>query len=64
MKEIFRACKKCKRLTVEKICPVHGEEKTTTDWMGFIYIVEPKVSSISDRAGTDMQGMYAIKVRQ
>ncbi len=64
MKEVFRACKKCKRITVEKVCPVHGEEKTTTDWMGFIYIVEPKVSSIADRAGTDMPGMYAIKVRQ
>lgn len=64
MKEIYRACKKCKRITTEKICPVHGDEKTTTEWLGFIYIVETKESSISDRAGTDMPGMYAIKVRQ
>lgn len=64
MKEVFRACKKCKRITTEKNCPIHGDEKTTTEWTGFLYIVEPKESSIANSAGTEIPGMYAIKVRQ
>ena len=64
MKEIFRACKKCKLLTVEKVCPIHGDEKTTTDWFGFVIITEPKLSVISEKDGITTPGMYAIKVRQ
>lgn len=64
MKLVYRACKKCKRITSEKVCPVHGDEKTTTDWTGFLLIAEPKESAIAHRADIDMEGMYAIKVRQ
>lgn len=64
MKTVYRACKKCKRITSEKVCPVHGEEKTSMEWTGFIIIEEPNQSSIAERAGIDMEGIYAIKVRQ
>lgn len=63
MKEVLRACKKCKRITVEKTCSIHGEEKTTEDWSGFLIISEPTESIISQKAEIDMAGMYAIKVR-
>ncbi len=64
MKQTYRACKKCKLITTEKNCPIHGEEKTSTEWFGFIIISEPKLSSIADRAGVLEPGSYAIKVRQ
>ncbi len=63
MKEVLRACKKCKMLTYEKNCPIHGDEKTTEEWSGFVLISEPSESIISQKAGTKMAGMYAIKVR-
>ena len=64
MKEIFRACKKCKLLTVDKNCPIHGEEKTSTEWFGFTIITEPELSIIAEKAGITSHGDYAIKVRQ
>ncbi len=64
MKQIYRACKKCKLITTEKNCPIHGDEKTTTEWFGFIIIGEPKLSAIAEKAGIPEPGSYAIKVRQ
>lgn len=64
MKNVLRACKKCRLLTEEKNCPIHGEEKTTESWSGFLLISEPSESIIASRAGIDKAGMYAIKVRQ
>lgn len=64
MKQTYRACKKCKLITPEKNCPIHGEEKTSTEWFGFIIISEPKISSIAERAEVLEPGSYAIKVRQ
>ncbi|BAB59626.1 DNA-directed RNA polymerase E'' [Thermoplasma volcanium GSS1] len=64
MKVQYRACKKCKRLTPEKTCPIHPDEKTTTEWFGFLIITEPEFSAIAKRAGISEPGMYAIKVRQ
>lgn len=64
MKKELRACKKCKTLTEEKNCPIHGDEKTTGDWYGFLIISEPTESSIAFQADIKRAGMYAIKVRQ
>ena len=64
MKQIYRACKKCKLITTEKNCPIHGEEKTSTEWFGFIIITEPRLSAIANKAGISEPGSYAIKVRQ
>lgn len=64
MKQIYRACKKCHLMTVEKNCPIHGEEKTTNEWFGFVIVNEPKLSTIAQRANISDTGAYAIKVRQ
>ncbi len=62
MKKIYRACKICKRLTYDSVCPVHGEEKTREDWFGFL-IVNNVNSIIANKANIAEPGMYAIKVR-
>ena len=64
MKITLKACKKCKRLTAEKVCISHPEEKLTSDWSGFLYIKEHTNSIVAKRAGITSEGMYAIKVRQ
>jgi DNA-directed RNA polymerase subunit E" len=64
MKQVNRACKKCKRITIEKNCAFHPEEKTTPDWLGFVIVTEPLNSTIAARAGVSEKGAYAIKVRQ
>lgn len=64
MKKDLRACKKCKTLTEERNCPIHGDEKTSDDWYGFLMITEPGESTIAHKADIERPGMYAIKVRQ
>ncbi len=63
MKPIYKACKECKRLTSEKLCPYHGDSKMSSEWFGFIIISDPKTSIIAKRAAITEQGIYAIKVR-
>jgi DNA-directed RNA polymerase subunit E" len=64
VKQIYRACKKCKRLTVEKNCIYHPEEKTTEEWFGFLMVNEPAHSLLAKSSGITEPGKYAIKVRQ
>ncbi|MCL4330115.1 MAG: DNA-directed RNA polymerase subunit E'' [Candidatus Thermoplasmatota archaeon] len=64
MKQTYRACKKCKRLTVDKNCVLHPEEITTEEWFGYVIINEPKFSEIAKASNITEQGKYAIKVRQ
>ncbi|AAT43452.1 transcription elongation factor subunit Spt4 [Picrophilus oshimae] len=63
MKKQYLACKICKRLTTDQFCPVHGDEKTTEEWFGFVIVNDPEGSVIAKRAGITEPGMYAIKVR-
>ncbi len=64
LKQTYRACKKCKRLTVEKNCVLHPEEITTEEWFGYVIVNEPKFSVIGEASGITEPGKYAIKVRQ
>jgi DNA-directed RNA polymerase subunit E" len=43
---------------------VHANEKTTTEWYGFIIIIDPARSEIAKRANIVEPGAYAIRVRQ
>ncbi|MCL4328493.1 MAG: DNA-directed RNA polymerase subunit E'' [Candidatus Thermoplasmatota archaeon] len=63
MKTVYRACKKCKSLTDAKNCPHHPEERTTTEWFGFVFVESPEESVIAQESGLKSKGRYAIKVR-
>jgi DNA-directed RNA polymerase subunit E" len=62
MAKTYKACKICKRLTTEDVCPVHGEERTKPDWFGFL-IINDIHSEIARKADIKEPGIYAIKVR-
>ena len=62
MKKVYKACKICKRITTDDVCPVHGDEKTRGDWFGFLQINDVN-SEIAKKAGINENGLYAIKVR-
>jgi DNA-directed RNA polymerase subunit E" len=62
MKKAYKACKICKRLTTEDVCPVHGGERTREDWFGFL-IINDVNSQIAKKAEITENGIYAIKVR-
>ena len=41
------ACRKCKRVTTEKVCPGCKSSDLTPDWNGVVLVVDPTNSEIS-----------------
>ncbi len=60
MKE--KACKECKRLSDLDVCTL-CKSPTSTDWIGYVRIVNPEESKVADRLGIDINGKFALKVR-
>ena len=56
------ACRKCKRVTTEKVCPGCKSSDLTPDWNGVVLIVDPSNSKIADTLKITSSGKYAIKV--
>ncbi|MEM2878688.1 MAG: transcription elongation factor subunit Spt4 [Candidatus Hadarchaeales archaeon] len=60
---IERACKNCKFVTEEKVCPNCGSNSLSKDWTGYVVVLDPSGSEIAKRLGVDKPGRYALKVR-
>ena len=56
------ACRKCKRVTTEKVCPSCKSSDLTPDWNGVVLVVDPINSKISKTLDINQKGKYAIKV--
>lgn len=56
------ACRKCKFVTVGKVCPACKSSDLTPDWEGIVLVVEPTNSQIAQTLGITEKGKYALKV--
>ncbi len=56
------ACRKCKCVTVGKVCPVCKSSDLTPDWSGAVLIVDPTNSVVAKSLGITEKGKYALKV--
>ena len=56
------ACRKCKFVTVGKVCPNCKSSDLTPDWRGSILIVDPATSVVAKTLGITVMGKYALKV--
>lgn len=61
MKGELRACRTCRAITTELVCPVCGGE-TTTEWHGYVFILDDEKSQIAREMGA-RNGEYALRVR-
>ena len=55
------ACRKCKFITIGKVCPACKSSDLTRDWNGMILVVDPANSQIARTLGITEKGKYAIK---
>ena len=55
------ACKKCKAVTVGKVCPVCKSIDLSPDWSGVILIFDPK-SRVASTLDISVPHKYALKV--
>jgi DNA-directed RNA polymerase subunit E" len=56
------ACRKCKFVTIGKVCPVCKSSDLTPDWSGIVLVVDPSNSQIARTLGITEKGKYALKV--
>jgi DNA-directed RNA polymerase subunit E" len=56
------ACRKCKAITVGKVCPVCKSSDLTPDWSGIILIFDPVKSQIAITLEINVPHKYALKV--
>ncbi|MCD6275703.1 MAG: DNA-directed RNA polymerase subunit E [Thermoplasmata archaeon] len=61
MKKELKACRNCRRITTEDICPYCGGE-TTDEWHGYVFILVKEKSRIAAEMGAD-NGEFALRVR-
>jgi len=56
------ACRKCKFVTIGKVCPACKSSDLTPDWSGIVLIVDPTNSQIAKTLKITEKGKYALRV--
>ncbi len=56
------ACRKCKNVTIGKVCPICKSSDLTPDWDGVVLVVDPETSKIAKTLGITSKGKFALKV--
>ena len=59
----LKACRKCKTLTYEKVCPKCGSKDLTLNWKGIVIILNLEKSEIARILNIKEEGVYAMVVR-
>lgn len=58
-----KACRECHRIVSGSSCAVCGSTTLSSDWSGYVVIVDPSRSSIAKKLNVNLRGKYALKVR-
>jgi len=56
------ACKRCKAVTIGKVCPVCKSTDLSPDWSGIILIFDPAKSRVAATLDIILPHKYALKV--
>jgi len=60
----FKACKNCKRLVSEKVCSGCGGQEFTTDFEGYLVIIDPALSVFAQVVHVNLKGDYALRINK
>jgi DNA-directed RNA polymerase subunit E" len=56
------ACRACRTLTTERVCPNCGSADLTDNWSGLAVILDPSSSEVARLMGATRPGRYAVEV--
>jgi DNA-directed RNA polymerase subunit E" len=56
-------CRECHRLVTGQVCQICNSSALSSDWSGYVVIIDPEKSQIAKKLGVTMPGKYALKVR-
>lgn len=57
------ACRECHKIVSGSTCPVCGSTSLSSDWSGYVVIIDPSRSRIARKLNVKYRGKYALKVR-
>lgn len=58
-----RACKTCKIITEENVCPICRSTDLSDDFSGLLIILAPEGSQLAQKMDIKQEGRYALKIR-
>jgi DNA-directed RNA polymerase subunit E" len=58
-----QACRECHRIVTGSTCSVCGSNSLSTDWSGYVVIIDPSRSVIAKKLNVTLSGKYVLKVR-
>ncbi|MDD1671647.1 MAG: DNA-directed RNA polymerase, subunit E'' [Methanomicrobiales archaeon] len=56
-------CRDCHRVVEGESCMLCGTTNLTTDWAGYLVIIDPEHSDVAKKMNIKLPGRYALKVR-
>jgi DNA-directed RNA polymerase subunit E" len=58
-----KTCRECHRIVSGASCPICGSSSLSSDWSGYVVIIDPVHSNIAKKLNISLRGKYALKVR-
>ena len=62
MPKTLRACRNCRTLTYGKECPICKSTNLTSNWKGYIRVVDPEKSEVAKLLNIEIKGRFALNV--
>ena len=62
-KKLVHVCRDCHRVVEGESCAVCGSANLSSDWTGYIVIIDPRHSEEEKKMNISLPGRYALKVR-
>ena len=59
----MRACRNCKHISDEAICPICKGNEFSDDYSGLLVVLDPDNSILAEKLNTSEKGAYALKIR-
>lgn len=59
---MVKVCKNCRRLVDENVCPACKDSELTSNWKGYVIIIDPENSEIAKRLDIKAPGRYALRI--
>ena len=59
----MRACRTCKNISDESVCPVCKGNEFSDDYSGLLIVLDPENSLLAEKLNTTEPGSYALKIR-
>jgi DNA-directed RNA polymerase subunit E" len=58
-----KACRECRILTEENVCPICKSTELSEDYSGLLIVLDPENSIMAEKMEIKEAGRYALKIR-